>query len=517
MANGEWDSMISREDGQVTSISNAIQWAIVPIGVKKALAIILVIVVFASMIPLFALSFYNRPYADDYGFGHDTRIAWQQSGNLAKVFGSAVQEAGESYVEWQGTFSATFLFSLQPGIFFENYYYIATFMLLGSLIVATFYFLHRVIVVLMQQDAWTWLIVSAVVLYLSVHYLPSPQEGYYWYNGGVFYTFYYALYLMLLSSILTVSRVEGKVNKVLKAVWIAFLSFFIGGGNYVTALLTVLTLALVCAVFTVKKMKNSWIDWMALLISLGALAVNAVAPGNAVRAMALEADGIRRLTLFATVLSSFKQAVFYILEWTNIQVACILLLLLPLMVDAAKKVRFTFQYPLIVLTGLYCLLSAQFSPPTMMNVSGSGRVLNIYYYFYVLSALICEFYCVGWLLRKLESVKKETAYAIKPLHRRLIAVLAAAVLLLLAVDAGYKGFAGLTALKDLQNGTARQFAKERDERVVIYLDPSVEHAVVKPLTARPALFSESELQGPAYWVNQSVASFYQKQSVSLEK
>lgn len=482
---------------------------------KKYAAVFLVVVFLISLVPLLNLSMYNRPNADDYNFGYDTAQAWRETASIPQVATAAFRESTESYVEWQGTFSATFLFSLQPGIFGEKYYFIATWLLLLALIGASFYFLYCVIVRLFKQDVWTWLIISSAVTFLCVHHLPSPEEGFFWYNGGIFYTFFYSLFLILMGKILVIPQIVSRHKIMVMGFAIAFLAVFIGGGNYITALLSVLCLGMLSVAGLLQKMKNRWVCWLALLLMTTALLVNALAPGNAVRAAMLEAEGIRRLSFMATILSSFKQAIYYILQWTRFEILAVLLLTLPLMIQISMKLDFSFRYPLLVFTGVFCLFAAQFSPPTLMNVSGSGRFLNIYYYFYVKSAFFCVFYGVGWLLKKNKGqhILKRIIKSSRPQRATMIA--SVLLLIFMLADFSFGNSVGKIAMQDLKSGKAEQFALERDARLSIYMDESVVDAVVKPLTVIPELFSNADLQGKDFWINQAVAAYYNKASVSL--
>ena len=89
------------------------------------------------------------------------------------------------------------------------------------------------------------------------------------------------------------------------------------------------------------------------------------------------------------------------------------------------------------------------------------------------------------------------------------------MLIVICVNAYTNGFAGKTAIEDIRSGRAERFALERDARLVIYQDPAVKDAIVRPLTTRPRLFTPVDLKKPDYWINEGVAKFYNKESVSV--
>lgn len=285
-----------------------------------------------------------------------------------------------------------------------------------------------------------------------------------------------------------------------------------------TALLSVLCLGMLCVAYFVHKAKNQWVCWMALILVAVSLLVNALAPGNAVRAAMLEAEGIQRLSLIGAILSSFRQAIYYIFQWTGLEILLVLLLMLPFMLQISWRLNFSFRYPLVVFAVVFCLFAAQFSPPTLMNVSGSGRFMNIYYYFYIMSAFFCAFYGIGWLWKKLKKHSAQKQQVKNSLHfQRALVMMSILLLFFILVDFGFGNSAGKSAIRDLKNGKAQQFALERDARLSIYLNKDIAEAVVQPLTARPDLFSDVDIRYKEFWINQAVEKYYNKESVSLGK
>lgn len=486
-------------------------------NIKKIIALALLAVFVASLVPLLAASFYNRPMADDYSYGKAAAQVWRDTRSVPALISSAATLVAESYHDWQGTFAAVFMFAFQPGIFSEKIYYLATFFLLGSLIVATSFLLHTVIVTRMKEDRWTWLIVTSAVLLLTIQRVPSGAQAFYWYNGAVFYTFFYCLMLVLVGLLLRAPLVSGWRLGLLAA-GTALLSFAVGGGNYLTSLGATLVAGLFSLYGLIKKSKNAWVSYLAVVLLLVGMLISAMAPGNAVRAEALAQEGIPTNSIPRTILISFYRSAMEILAWTNLQTLAVLLLLAPLLWQAAARSTLTFRYPLLVAAMAYCLFAAQFSPPNMMNLYGEGRHVNILYYSYVLMAVGLAWYLLGWLSRQAAARSPGgivQAAMRKPVYRN--GFIAACVVLCLAAawDANRKGLLSVSAAEALSSGQVQQFAAQRDERLNQYLDPSVQDVVVKRLTVQPDIFFDTDLGGPQWWVNKDVAIFYEKQSVTL--
>ena len=65
-----------------------------------------------SLIPLIWLGRYNYPTGDDYYYGAETHLVWQQTGSIIQTLDAACAGVADSYQIWQGTYSALFLMYL---------------------------------------------------------------------------------------------------------------------------------------------------------------------------------------------------------------------------------------------------------------------------------------------------------------------------------------------------------------------------------------------------------------------
>ena len=133
----------------------------------------------------------------------------------------------------------------------------------------------------MKADKSSWIIVSVCVLTLSIQLVFSARESFYWFNGGIYYTFYYSLSLILFGILLKIAY--KKKRSIFNYFVVIFLSLFIGGGNYTTALVTTIVVCLLAIIFTCQKNPAKRIIGIAFLLLLIGLGISAAAPGNAVR------------------------------------------------------------------------------------------------------------------------------------------------------------------------------------------------------------------------------------------
>ena len=83
----------------------------------KYFAVLSILVLLLLLLPMLKAAQYDVPSADDYSNGLPTYQAWIRTGSLTEVVKAAWNRVYELYSSWQGTFSAIFLFTLNPMIF----------------------------------------------------------------------------------------------------------------------------------------------------------------------------------------------------------------------------------------------------------------------------------------------------------------------------------------------------------------------------------------------------------------
>lgn len=474
----------------------------------RIIAAVLMLLFLLSLIPLLAISFYNRPAADDYSFGILTVHTWRETNSVFQTILTAFSQVKKTYLDWQGTFSAIFLFALQPGVFGEQYYFITTFLMLGIFVIGTFYFLYIVCTYYMKMEKSGWLIVSVCVLTLSIQLVFSARESFYWFNGGVYYTFYYSISLILFGIVLRIR--DRKKKSVIQIMIAGLLAFFIGGGNYTTALVTAILLFFLAILFTYQKNPSKIAVWIVLGLLLIGLGISAAAPGNAVRAASPD---IHPMSPPKAIFYSFYYMMEKIGEWTNPLLIAGILFVIPLFWKAAKQNSFSFRYPLLVVLFSFGVLASQMTPPLYaIGTIGAERQIDIYYYAFVLILFLNWFYCVGWACKKIECKKKsELGYSVAFLLFTLFLVFVG------CISENYKGMSSISAFRSIKSGKAQTYAAEMDARLTLYHDPLIEDVVVEPLSVIPGVLKPDSVQSDSSnWQNEAIADFYDKNSVSLK-
>ena len=228
------------------------------IGEKPLFYTVLVLFVLV-LLPMLALTICNMPGADDFVYAYETVHAWRQTHSVLAVLQSAVRKTVSTYFSWQGTFSAVFLFTLQPAIWGEKWYALTTYILLTSLLGGTLYFTHTLLYRLAGATKKQAALAGMVLGVAFTQMVPNPMEGFYWWNGAVLYTFFFGpalvLYAKLAWTLFGSDGLDRPSRRMLRLLDLSLLSVIVGGSSYPLILLTALlyVLAALAALGLVRR------------------------------------------------------------------------------------------------------------------------------------------------------------------------------------------------------------------------------------------------------------------------
>ncbi len=207
----------------------------------------------------------------------------------------------------------------------------------------------------------------------------------------------------------------------------------------------------------------------------------------------------------------------------NLGIGLMLLFLTPflvrLMKRTAEKYSFRFPYPVLILAGGFCFLSAMSSPPFyILGESGPLRLRNLIYVNFVILSTGVYAYFLGWLITN--KMREEQVTYIAGLYDGISQKYTAAftLVMLIWLSAGNSQSYGssLEAAKELLNGSAAQYHAEIQKRYELYENPEIEVVVVEPLSVKPeVIFFDDITDDPENWKNISTAKYFDKKSVRL--
>lgn len=466
-----------------------------------------------TLIPVLWIGLYNVPCADDYSFGVSGYHVWQETKSLWGVLCAAARNVKKWYLGWQGTFSAVFFMSLQPAIFGDGLYRIVPLLTVGGLAAAELFFTWALLRRTFGATRSQFLMVAAVWLALSVQLAPSAVEAFYWYNGAVYYTGYFSISLFYFGMLLQCIQMKSNLRR---WVWTGLLcagGIVLGGGNYVTALVSLLVTGIAAAVLIVKRHK-CWKNLLLPLVFLaGAFALSVAAPGNAIRQAGLESveagEAIKR---------SLIAAVNYIGDGLDMAHMLAMVFVGVILWRVTEHTTFHFPLPLLVGAVSYGVYAAQFCPTIYaMNSFGPGRLQNIIYDMFLLLLIFNLFYVLGWIRHHYNINPKEARRsAAKAYPAALLALLGAALLLCFAYVPRETPITGTRAFQALRSGAAKQYYSEYQARQDSLMDETQKNVVLQAYTQRPyVLFFSDATEDPEDWKNVAMADYFGKERVTV--
>ncbi len=480
-----------------------------------------------SLLVLFWLSiallgFYGHPTGDDYYYALATRSAMETGGIFAALKAAFLGTATQ-YRIWQGTYSAMFFMHLAPQIFGDWAYRLfpachTAFFLGGLLSLCLAGGDH-----LGLKRSHT-LNLFAILGILMLEGVPNPGESYYWYNGSMYYTGYFALSMFFGAALLRL-RPDSPRRK---APLLFLLALIIGGGNYVSLLPLILLVFFYQVILCFRKefslLRMVALPWTGLILGL---IISALAPGNAVRAASSHASA----PLWA-ITRSLKQGVFYIGWWTGIPWLLAMIGLTLLFLQALPEAKLSFRHPWLVIPVLYGIF-ASMSTPTFYAQSSTGpaRAFDLSYYGFCLLMPAILFYFLGAvrkLVREKFLQKREPGSSSCRLLSK-VPLLAAALTILATLGLGRLEVpfsatlhlpVPVRAAGLLLTGEARDYAAQEAARMDYLTDPSVTDAVLTPFTVSDQMTNmlyvgdfDSDPENPT---NQTVAAYFGKNTLRVD-
>lgn len=461
------------------------------------LTVALALLLLASLVPIVLVGRYAHPFGDDLSFSRFVHLAAEEGSSTLAALGYTVKRF---YFGWQGTYAGTVLMALQPGLISEGAYALTPIILLAALALSTLALSHALLCRWLGQSRAVWLGVTAGILLVTVQNQISPNESLFWWNGSIYYTFFYALTLLLATCMIRL-RLEPDHPRLLLGAALT-LAVVVGGGNYVSGLLACVLLAVFAGMCLLWDRKRIWQPILVESVLVTCFLINALAPGNRVR----QAQNVGMAPAKA-VLTAIGQAGKDLVGWFDLTVLGLLICLIPVLWRAVEKTRFTFPLPGLVAVGTFLILACQNTPHFYaLSTAGPGRLRNIVYDSYIWLLALTLGYLLGYLSHRWTIPKRP-----RSAHLLVAAGLAVAV-------AGFVLAAPQTTtgqcVQALADGSAAAYDTQQYAWVQALSDPNAEDVVVPALTVRPPLLYNYNLtDNPESFANVAAANYYGKRSV----
>ena len=473
----------------------------------STLFVLLLVLLVLLLVPILMLSDYAVPAADDFSFSCETHLAFLNKKGFFAIIAGALSKTVEVYRSWQGSFSAVFLMAFQPSIWGFQFYRLTTYIILLSLGTSFFFICIRIFSGVFQASKYLSGSIAAFLVIICTQFLPSPNQGFFWYNGAIYYSFAFSLMLFFFGCLIGYILNGGRWRLPI----LCILAFIIGGNNYVTALLSLILLfctIILLLIFNYRRWKSVLLPFLFLVL---AFAVNTAAPGNAERQAYFPAHP----GPVEAIILSYRYAAHNITKWFDLRLLACLIVLFPFLRKSAfNSTHCAFRFPGIVTLFSFSLFASMFTPHIYaIGFDGPGRIQNIYYYAFVLLLVFNIFWWCGWVLRKSTKKIDSSHDGIRTVP--FLSCCAAALLCMACSVIFFHGsLTSIAALGELRSGEAQAYYSQALERQKELEDPEIENCIFSPYQATPYLLFFSDMtDDPSSYENEDTSTFYGKKSI----
>ena len=390
----------------------------------KWISILWISVLIAALVPIFFLSFYAVPTADDYRFAQSTQTVWRDTGGILSALKTALRSTADCWNSGEGAYTYVFLMALLPGILPTGLCFLTVFFTVGTLCGCILILLHAVFPQPMNppnggstysasQYRWQRFLCASVLVFLCLQTMPSPA-GLYRFSDAL-YVFMEAALILQIAIILFIRRIAGQdsssprrlVVVTLLVVISMAMAFFLGGSTIITGfqacVMTVVLMLqpLMQMLHHKEKLCEGYRTCIrkmvtvlpALAVTLSGFAVHILAPGGYLREY-----GIEVTDLLHAIISSIYWAFTYFLHWMNTFAILSFLLVFPVIWKIASHSGQRFFHPILTAIGSFFLFASMFTPSLYLSGDiSSGTCQNIMRPAMYLLVLMNVANASGWL------------------------------------------------------------------------------------------------------------------------
>ncbi len=155
---------------------------------------------------------------------------------------------------------------LQPAIWGERFYTATPVLLITAFAASMLTFMYVFLRKWFGAGKTSAAGVSVAVTFCALQFTHVPSDSFYWYNGSVYYTFFFSLMLALLTLVTLVIKNKSRLSRGISLAFAIILAFIVGGGNYATALFTAVVLAVLTVWNIIAKKNTSFMRGLCLFL-----------------------------------------------------------------------------------------------------------------------------------------------------------------------------------------------------------------------------------------------------------
>ncbi len=485
----------------------------------RKIAVLSIIILGISLVPIFYLAPYARPSGDDYGYSVLTHAAWQNTHSLIEVFKAAIETVKQMYRGWNGDWFTTFLFSLMPEVFVTYSFWIVPYIMVGAFLLGTGVFLYYVSVKIIGLKVEYSLLFISLLSLVSIQFIPSTAIGMYWYVGAVHYIIPHMLALLAL----TFGFRYCKTWKWKNIIYATLCMFAVGGSSYFSSLLLFMVFGVLIVLLVYKKKEILYLLIPFLVGAIGFI-IQCLSPGNKVRAG--ESFGFHASGIFQTIWNSITMGITtigsYIIEKPFVFVVLFICAVFGWLALLKSRTTFSFRFPLLFVIFMFGIYSAMWAPAIYSGVEVSLGPATIVYFTFLITSFLSIIYVEGWVLEKYKNKgnKKITEWLFdETTYRQKIAFPLIMIAILITVF-NARWFSNSTDMKVygyVSSGQAGDFKRQIESHMEVLLDDTIKEAYLIPINDdQGPLMHMPITTDPNNFTNRVVRDFYNKELVIMK-
>ena len=464
-------------------------------------------VIFAIIIVFLIPTLYTMPSIDDYDYANQIINGPMASGNT--IFKSILLAIKNTYIKWQGNYFSFFVLYTYAAIGGLSLWWVRITVAVNVLLFfISVLFLINIFIKDNKYEPQTIFmgIVFALIVFCGLN-RASPSEALYWLNASCIYTLPFTM------SFFSIGNTELYIRKKQKKNLIAAVIFSVlaaGGILMATAFINICSLILVLNNYVIRKNKDKSI-LVFLLAFIGGV-VNALAPGNFVRAQGVASEGISIISAIKNTAIVFGDQVIYSLRKEYLLWACILIFIVVLFFLEYDK-ETIFNPSIFWLEGLIILFVTAF--PVIYGYNSTEirpwRFCFIYEFLIASIFIICSINTAFY-------IKKHLHYKESKIAKIIVSIL---VIFFLGINYKVSGKEDMMLLnlgREIANGSLKNFSLQ-EEQYINEIETTLEDDVIlygeNPTSSILKDFNLKDDSSDS--VNIHMASYYHKNTIILKK
>lgn len=477
---------------------------------EKMISIALIVLAVVLIVPIVMLGFYAKPQADDYDFSLIARemLRGSEAGWFKSFFiyiGAAFKTMAHFYKTWQGTFTCSFCNALNPIVFNEKLAGITPLIYILLVFLAINYIIHVINRNHIHKGLLWQLSIAAALTTALFIWMPSLNEGLYWYCGASCYTFWMVAVFCIPASVMDAYYSSGRRRNT-DIIFSSILGFLIGGTNQAVAF--ELILLLLAASIYLVLIKRKYYSFIPLVFSVFGFLLSALAPGTRIRQGSFEQLSPLR-TIIDTIIKVREDSgscitLMYLVSF---------LLITPFALEIVTNVRVRLpkRFPIIeILTGLMIICGMWCVPYMATQTFGSPRFENAVWVSFMITSWTNYVMILGWITNKGWLNPEKICGAKDYQLIRFIVMAGSLCVLFIGVQNDYESNS-LRAYHELRNGKAKAYSEEMDKRIETITDSDEELVLIDPVVNRDSMLYFSDIYiFPDEWPNATMGRYYGK-------